>query len=359
MSEGVALRLRWSDAQDDQYDQYDLPVMAAVDPDGERLYSEIRWREPNPASSRSRGEIEASRWTASYGTERNEVSVTPRHCHVVSLALGVSRVRWSTGSETIFEGLMPPGTIHISLPGQKIMARFTPPFDFLHLYVDNRFLCEEGLIADETSALESSLALLFRDTLAEALGRSLLDLGDHCHPQYVASIAKAIVMRTMVRQQNERRCSALPKWRLRKLEQYLAANIAKPISLQDMAISAGLSKMHFAAQFRVATGFRPHEYLLLKRVEQAKVAMAETQMPLVEVAFSVGFNAQAHFSTVFKRFTGKSPARWKSEHRALHTAPANARSTEIGNGAMRVLQRAAYRNELSPASCALASNDHR
>jgi AraC family transcriptional regulator len=33
----------------------------------------------------------------------------------------------------------------------------------------------------------------------------------------------------------------------------------------------------------------------------------------VEVAFSVGFNAQTHFSTVFKRFTGQSPARWKQE----------------------------------------------
>jgi transcriptional regulator GlxA family with amidase domain len=108
----------------------------------------------------------------------------------------------------------------------------------------------------------------------------------------------------------------LPKWRLKKLEQYLAANIERSISLGDMAAVAGLSKMHFAAQFRVATGFRPHEYLLLKRVEQAKVAMLDTAMPLVEVAFSVGFNAQAHFSTVFKRFTGKSPARWKQEQRS-------------------------------------------
>jgi transcriptional regulator GlxA family with amidase domain len=43
--------------------------------------------------------------------------------------------------------------------------------------------------------------------------------------------------------------------------------------------------------------------------------MAASEMPLVEVAFEVGFNAQAHFSTVFKRFTGKSPAQWKQEFR--------------------------------------------
>jgi AraC family transcriptional regulator len=89
--------------------------------------------------------------------------------------------------------------------------------------------------------------------------------------------------------------------------------------------------MHFAAQFRAATGFRPHEYLLLKRVEHAKIALAETGMPLVEVAFSVGFNAQAHFSTVFKRFTGKSPARWKCEHRALNGVIANRRLPHLAN----------------------------
>jgi AraC-like DNA-binding protein len=53
----------------------------------------------------------------------------------------------------------------------------------------------------------------------------------------------------------------------------------------------------------------------MKRVEQAKIAMTETEMPLVEVALSVGFSAQAHFSTVFKRFTGSSPAQWKHAHR--------------------------------------------
>ena len=82
-----------------------------------------------------------------------------------------------------------------------------------------------------------------------------------------------------------------------------------------MAAAVGLSKMHFAAQFRAATGFRPHEYLLFRRIERAKVIMTATNMPLVEVAFSVGFNAQAHFSTVFKRFTGKAPAQWKQECR--------------------------------------------
>jgi AraC family transcriptional regulator len=132
--------------------------------------------------------------------------------------------------------------------------------------------------------------------------------------QSAGVVATTIV--TLNRQQAEqRRCGALPKWRIRRLEEFLAANIEKRISLDDMAAAVGLSKMHFAAQFRVATGFRPREYLLFKRIERAKAMMTASSMPLVEVAFAVGFNAQAHFSTVFKRFTGKSPAQWKQEFR--------------------------------------------
>ncbi len=120
-------------------------------------------------------------------------------------------------------------------------------------------------------------------------------------------------MRAMVRPERPKPNTGLPKWRMKRLQQYLAANIAGSISLGDMAAAVGLSKMHFAAQFRAATGFRPHEYLLFQRIERATIAITDSELSLAEIALSVGFQAQAHFSTVFKRFTGKSPGQWKQE----------------------------------------------
>jgi len=131
--------------------------------------------------------------------------------------------------------------------------------------------------------------------------------------EYAWGVTQTTVTHTLGDGQAQRRCGALPKWRIRRLEEFLAANIDKRISLADMAAAVDLSRMHFAAQFRVATGFRPREFLLFKRVERAKAMMKASRVPIVEVAFAVGFNSQAHFSTVFKRFTGTSPARWKQE----------------------------------------------
>jgi AraC-like DNA-binding protein len=275
------------------------------------IFAETRWRQPKQTPGAAGSDITLSRWTAARGEQRTEFAATPDHCHVVALSLTATRMSLSTASKPLLEGIVPPGTIVVSTPGQQLRASVVPPFDFLHIHIDNRVLFDDGLAeGDDGIALADEP---FRDTLAEALGRTLLD--EPIHPDYANVVARTIVMRAMRRRPAPRRCWALPKWRMKRVEQYLADNIDRRIGLDDMATAAGLSKMHFAAQFRAATGFRPHEYLLFMRIERAKRVMVASEMPLVEVALSVGFNAQAHFSTVFKRFTGKSPAQWKQECR--------------------------------------------
>jgi AraC family transcriptional regulator len=104
---------------------------------------------------------------------------------------------------------------------------------------------------------------------------------------------------------------ALPKWRLQRVQEYIDAHLDSALSLSDLASVVGLSRMHFAAQFRGATGYRPHEFFLSRRIEKAKAILSDTSAPIAEVALSVGFQAQSHFSTVFKRLTGDASARWR------------------------------------------------
>ncbi|WP_371347304.1 helix-turn-helix domain-containing protein [Ancylobacter sp. IITR112] len=110
---------------------------------------------------------------------------------------------------------------------------------------------------------------------------------------------------------NARALSALPKWRLKRVVDYVRMNIGERVTLADMAGAAGLSRMHFAAQFRRATGMRPHDYLLHCRIEAAQELLAGTQQRVIDVALAVGFQTQAHFTTVFKRLTGETPRRWR------------------------------------------------
>jgi AraC-like DNA-binding protein len=56
--------------------------------------------------------------------------------------------------------------------------------------------------------------------------------------------------------------------------------------VQLPAQMADLSRMHFAKQFRAATGYRPHDYLLYRRIESAKATLSSTDMPLAEIALN-------------------------------------------------------------------------
>lgn len=105
--------------------------------------------------------------------------------------------------------------------------------------------------------------------------------------------------------------SPLPLWRLRLATAYIEANLGSPVRLEDVARATGLTRMHFAAQFRAATGVRPHDYLLHRRIERAKILLLRMETTVVDVALEVGFRSHAHFSTVFKRLAGDRPSQWR------------------------------------------------
>ncbi|MEH2487593.1 AraC family transcriptional regulator [Bradyrhizobium sp. AZCC 2230] len=108
-----------------------------------------------------------------------------------------------------------------------------------------------------------------------------------------------------------RHVQGLQKWRLKRVVDYIDASMSSKMTSPDLAAVAGLSRMHFASQFRVATGLRPHEFLLQRRIRRAAELMRDTTMPIMEIALTVGFQTQAHFTTVFKRFTGCTPRCWR------------------------------------------------
>lgn len=107
--------------------------------------------------------------------------------------------------------------------------------------------------------------------------------------------------------------NALAFWRLQKVRRFIDANIDAPLCLADLAAVAGLSRMYFAAQFRAATGQRPHDYVLARRVARAQTLLRSSDETLVNIALDVGFQSQAHFCNVFKKLTGRTPAAWRRD----------------------------------------------
>lgn len=91
----------------------------------------------------------------------------------------------------------------------------------------------------------------------------------------------------------------------------IETRFAEPLSLQELADAAGLSIRHFSRAFRDATGRSPHQYLLHRRVEHAKVLIRQG-LPLAEVAAQCGFCDQSQLTHTFVRHVGATPGRFRS-----------------------------------------------
>jgi len=156
-----------------------------------------------------------------------------------------------------------------------------------------------------------SQALLFADESFTSFGQMYVDSIN------LALVSRLLELRLRVPlQPAQERRSALPKWRLKRAVEYIDAHLADSIGLEDVAQAAGLTRMHFAAQFRAATGLRPHEYLLRRRIECAQQLLADEEYSLLDAAQLAGFRSQAHFTTVFKRVVGSTPKRWRDNQHA-------------------------------------------
>ncbi len=237
----------------------------------------------------------------------------PADRYVVTISLKDADIGFSDARRVVVQGQVPAGTVYVAAPANEIGVAFAGPCDLLHLSILKSFV-DAQLPADRSGAKQNRRELdrlVFNDPVIEQLGRLLCDGAAAWPADHVESLSRLVIARILRFSPRRETPAPLPLWRLRKVEALIESDIAAPLRLRDLAAVAGLSRMHFAAQFRAATGHRPHEYVLMRRIERAKALIEENEMSLVEIALDAGFQSQAHFCTIFKRLTGATPSSWR------------------------------------------------
>jgi AraC family transcriptional regulator len=100
---------------------------------------------------------------------------------------------------------------------------------------------------------------------------------------------------------------------LRRVVEFMHANMDKQIGLNDLAGCAGLSLSHFSLQFRASTNQSPHQYMLRLRVERSKELLTDSRLSVLDVGLEVGFRNQQHFATVFRNSVGVPPSVYRTK----------------------------------------------
>jgi AraC-like DNA-binding protein len=117
------------------------------------------------------------------------------------------------------------------------------------------------------------------------------------------------------RRESEPRTGGLAPGALRRVLGHIEENLDTQIPMATLARLAGLSVCHFARAFKQSVGVPPHRYLINQRLSVAARLIVCTDSSLMDVALTVGFCDQSHFTRLFSRSLGESPSSYRRRHR--------------------------------------------
>jgi AraC family transcriptional regulator len=231
---------------------------------------------PQPGREVSLNSDRRSRFLAPVGT----VEIIPSNAEVFA--------RWTTAKENLLLALAPEQLSRLAgLEFQTEDFELQPPAAG---HVDEKALLLAKLVRDEFQSGEP-LNHLYMDSLLTVYSTYLL--------RNYSSLPNRSALQSR---------GGLSSKAWRDVQDYIRANIGEPLSVERLALVAGLSPSHFLRAFRQTVGQAPHQYVLASRLELAEQLVMTTDMPLAKVARLTGFASHSHMTASLRRHKFTTPS---------------------------------------------------
>ena len=221
------------------------------------------------------------------------------------------------GRRTVTKG--GAGNICITPSGQSMGAVWNNTLDNLSFTFDPNFVAQTAVENRFSSNFEFTESYKEKDPLIQQIGLTLLEDAHNESPSgrlYADSLVQTLTLHllknyTSANAVSEIRHGGISGFKLRRVREFINANLEEDLSLAEIAEIADLSRFHFARSFRLATGQTPQQYLMQQRIERAKELLAKNELPIIEISLRTGFKNQSHFTTLFRKFTSLTPKIWR------------------------------------------------
>lgn len=241
-------------------------------------------------------------------------------CHEVNVAISGRLITGkisATGRHVTTKGT--PENICITPAGQPLSAEWHKQLDNMGILIEpgylNRTAVENGL----PDGFEFREVYKQHDPLIQHLGLALLDEADSSAPVgrlFSDSLIQTLTLHLLTnygvsKPTKQIASGGLPGHKLRRVKEFIRANLDSDLGLADIAAVANLSQFHFARSFRKSTGLTPQQFVMHERIERAKELLQSEDLPIVEVSLLTGFKNQSHFTSLFRKFTRLTPKIWR------------------------------------------------
>ena len=157
---------------------------------------------------------------------------------------------------------------------------------------------------EQTADWRAELEAVLRDNPVENEAGQMIQVS-----RFLALLTRMMVEGALVRNDSD-----MPRWLQTSLA-FLDTNFENDIPLPQIAFQAGLPYHTFRKRFEQAMGLAPAHYRVARRMEAACSMLLHTKLRVREIAESLNFNDEFHFSNRFLMHTGMRPSKYRREGR--------------------------------------------
>lgn len=100
------------------------------------------------------------------------------------------------------------------------------------------------------------------------------------------------------------------------LSEYINDNLSRPIQLDELAALAQVKTHSLLRSFKASFGRTPANYIIERRISEARRLLAFTELDITAIAMATGFSSHSHLSTTFKKITGVTPSDFRRDLRS-------------------------------------------
>ena len=240
--------------------------------------------------------------------------------HFLQLQLkGPVRYRWTTDGITR-TGIAEPGTLFLCPRGSRDRVEWDGPTDRVMVSIEHAIITNalEETAGHNDVELQQSFEMRDRHIASLILAlRADSEDGSPAGHLYGESLVTALAVylqkrNAVFRPRTTQFRGGMPTVRLKRVLEFIEANLGEDISLSALAGVASMGPHYFSDLFKQSTGLSPHQYVLRRKMERAKEHLQNLRISVVEVSAILGFADQSYFTKVFRRAVGATPTEFRA-----------------------------------------------
>ena len=227
---------------------------------------------------------------------------------------------WRDEGKT-FRTLTTPGSVHLLTPGPERSLSHRNQLDCIVLSIEPGYVHRALEDSPRSEGIELIERFASADPQIERMVKALraeTRAGAPTGTLFGQSIATALAIYLAQRYSSSPLAlrsyrGGMPRTRLNRVLEYIAAELQEDLSLAVLAEIAGMNLYYFSRLFKQSTGLSPHRYILEQRIRRAQHFLRTSDMTILEASVRSGFANQGHFTKVFRRFVGVTPTEYRAQ----------------------------------------------